>query len=265
MMDKNEKIKYLEDLIKEGKGIKIIYNSPELTTWGEVVRVALQNIFPKNDYAERFYSDLNQNFVGSFSMYDSKEVRQHKYDQFRLKCFDKAIAFLKSKIRELQDWPEDELAIANKKNASVSEILLIIDRFDLVTKQLRQRHDDRCTLDVEDEYDVQDLFHALLKLYFDDIRAEEWTPSYAGSSSRIDFFIPELELAIEIKKTRKGLGNKEAKEQLAIDKDHYRCKESIKHLICFVYDPDGRIQNPRGFEKDLAQKGPLKTDVYVRP
>ena len=25
------------------------------------------------------------------------------------------------------------------------------------------------------------------------------------------------------------------------------------------------IQNPRGFEKDLAQEGPLKTDVYVRP
>lgn len=265
MMNKDEKINYLEDLIKEGENIKITYDSPVLITWGENVRVALQNIFPKNDYAERFYSGLNQNFVGSFSMYDSKEVRQHKYDQFRLKCFDKAIAFLKSKIRELQDWPEYELAIANKKNASVSEILLIIDRFDLVTKQLRQRHDDRCTLDVEDEYDVQDLFYALLKLYFDDIRAEEWTPSYAGSSSRIDFFIPELELAIEIKKTRKGLGNKEAKEQLAIDKDHYRCKENIKHLICFVYDPDGRIQNPRGFEKDLAQDGPLKTDVYVRP
>ena len=61
------------------------------------------------------------------------------------------------------------------------------------------------------------------------------------------------------------LCSKEAKEQLAIDKDHYRCKDNIKHLICFVYDPEGRIQNPRGFEKDLAQEGPLKTDIYVRP
>ena len=265
MMDKNEKIKYLEDLIKEGEGIKIIYNSPELTTWGEVVRVALVKIFPEKDYAERFYSALNQNFTGSISRHDTQANIEFKYNKFRRYCFDKATAFLKSKIRELQDWSEDELAIENKKNASVSEILLIIDRFDLVTKQLRQRHDSRETLDISDEYDVQDLFHALLKLYFDDIRAEEWTPSYAGSSSRIDFFIPELELAIEIKKTRKGLGNKEAKEQLAIDKDHYRCKENIKHLICFVFDPDGRIQNPRGFEKDLAQEGPLKTDVYVRP
>ena len=265
MMDKNEKIKYLEDRIKEGEGIKIIYNSPELTTWGEVVRVALINIFPSKNYAERFYSALNQNFTGSISRHDTQANIEFKYNKFRRYCFDKATAFLKSKIRELQDWPEDELAIANEKSVSISEILLIIDRFDLITKQLRQRHDSRETLDISDEYDVQDLFHALLKLYLDDIRAEEWTPSYAGSSSRIDFFIPELELAIEIKKTRKGLGNKEAKEQLAIDKDHYRCKESIKHLICFVYDPDGRIQNPRGFEKGLAQEGPLKTDVYVRP
>ena len=229
------------------------------------MRVALKKIFPSKNYAERFYSALNQNFTGSISRHDTQANIEFKYNKFRRYCFDKATAFLKSKIRELQDWPEDELAIANEKSVSISEILLIIDRFDLVTKQLRQRHNSRETLDISDEYDVQDLLHALLKLYFDDIRAEEWTPSYAGSSSRIDFFIPELELAIEIKKTRKGLGNKEAKEQLAIDKDHYRCKESIKHLICFVYDPDGRIQNPRGFEKDLAQKGPLKTDVYVRP
>ena len=179
---------------------------------------------------------------------------------------DTSVPFLKSLIDEIENfWVEDTVSDNSTNSTENNKIILIIDRFHLITKQLRQRHDDRCTLDVEDEYDVQDLFHALLKLYFDDIRAEEWTPSYAGSSSRIDFFIPELELAIEIKMTRKGLGNKEAGMQLAVDKDYYRSHSTVKHLICFVYDPDGRIQNPRGFEKDLAQEGPLKTDVYVRP
>lgn len=42
---------------------------------------------------------------------------------------------------------------------------------------------------LEDEYDVQDLPHALLLLYFDDVRAEEWTPSYAGKSARMDFLL----------------------------------------------------------------------------
>jgi hypothetical protein len=49
------------------------------------------------------------------------------------------------------------------------------------------RHDGRPTLGVGDEYDVQDLLHALLRLFFDDIRPEERTPSYAGESTRMDF------------------------------------------------------------------------------
>jgi hypothetical protein len=54
----------------------------------------------------------------------------------------------------------------------------------------------------DDEYDVQDIFHALLRLFVDDIREEEWTPSYAGGASRMDFLLPELETVVEIKKTR---------------------------------------------------------------
>ena len=45
---------------------------------------------------------------------------------------------------------------------------------------------------MEDEYDVQDLFHALLTIYFEDIRKEEWSPSYAGGASRMDFLLPDL-------------------------------------------------------------------------
>ena len=70
---------------------------------------------------------------------------------------------------------------------------LIFQRFHKVARQVRSRHDQRDTLSISDEYDVQDLLHALLSIYFDDIRAEEWTPSYAGSSSRMDFLLkPEL-------------------------------------------------------------------------
>lgn len=56
----------------------------------------------------------------------------------------------------------------------------ICSRFHLIARQLKSRYSDRETLVVEDEYDTQYLLHALLHIYFDDIRAEEWTPSYAG-------------------------------------------------------------------------------------
>jgi len=65
----------------------------------------------------------------------------------------------------------------------------ICNRFHLVARQMRARHDNRETLHVADEYDVQDLLHALLRLYFEDIRPEEYTPSYAGGSSRMDFLL----------------------------------------------------------------------------
>ncbi|GLR97208.1 hypothetical protein GCM10007858_48480 [Bradyrhizobium liaoningense] len=70
----------------------------------------------------------------------------------------------------------------------------VAERLHAVIRQLRERREERPTLEVEDEYDVQDLFHALLIIYFDDIRKEEWSPSYAGGASRMDFLLPEVEL-----------------------------------------------------------------------
>ncbi|KKM18019.1 hypothetical protein LCGC14_1669940, partial [marine sediment metagenome] len=85
---------------------------------------------------------------------------------------------------------------------------VIVDRFHILARQIRQRHNSRNTLEIEDEYDVQDLFHSLLSLFYDDIRDEEWTPSYAGGASRVDFLLPEIETVVEVKKTRATLSTK---------------------------------------------------------
>jgi hypothetical protein len=71
-------------------------------------------------------------------------------------------------------------------------IELLCSRFHEVAKQLRIRYDGRYTLKVDDEYDVQDLMHALLRIFFDDVRPEEWTPSYAGKGARMDFSLPDI-------------------------------------------------------------------------
>ncbi len=142
----------------------------------------------------------------------------------------------------------------------------ICDRFHLVARQLKGRHDNRQTLLVEDEYDVQDLLHALLTLYFDDIRPEEWTPSYAGGCSRMDFLLKQEQIVIEVKKTRKALGAKEVGEQLIIDIDKYKEHPDCKTLLCFVYDPEGWIANPRGIENDLNRDdGELTVKVLITP
>lgn len=135
----------------------------------------------------------------------------------------------------------------------ISNVLGICKKFHVVARQLRNRRNNRTTLEIEDEYDVQDLLHSLLKIYFDDIRPEEWVPSYAGSSSRIDFLLKKEKIVIEVKKTRKNLIDKEIGEELLIDIAKYKQHSDCKALICFIYDPEGRIGNPRGLENDLNQ------------
>lgn len=60
-------------------------------------------------------------------------------------------------------------------------------------------------------------------------------------------------IVIEIKKTRKGLQDKQVGEQLIVDIDRYKSHPDCKNLLCFVYDPDERITNPRGIENDLTK------------
>lgn len=143
----------------------------------------------------------------------------------------------------------------------------IFNRFHQVARQFRNRYDSRETIDVKDEYDVQDLIHALLKIYFDDIRPEEWTPSYAGGSSRMDFLLKDEHLVVEVKKTRDSIRDKQIGEQLILDITKYRAHPDCKTLVCFVYDPEGLVSNPTGLENDLYKLSidELKVSVYVAP
>lgn len=145
-------------------------------------------------------------------------------------------------------------------------IRVLCSRFHEVAKQLQVRHAGRNTLAVADEYDVQDLTHALLRIFFDDIRDEEWTPSYAGGAARMDFLLPEVRTVLEMKMARKGLGAKEIGEQLIVDIAKYREHPKCKRLICLVYDPNGFVANPRGIERDLSGKhGELDVLVLIIP
>lgn len=142
----------------------------------------------------------------------------------------------------------------------------IFNRFNSISRQLRRRYFGRPTLLISDEYDVQDLLHALLVEHFDDVRPEEWTPSYAGGCNRMDFLLKDEEIAIEVKMTRCGLRDKEIGDQLLIDIAKYEEHPNCKQLYCFVYDPQGLTNNPRGLEKDLAKKSDrIGVHIFIRP
>ena len=159
-----------------------------------------------------------------------------------------------------------EQAIGNVEINHLQLVEQICSRFHLVAKQLKSRYSDRETLIVNDEYDAQDLLHALLHIYFDDIRPEEWTPSYAGGCSRVDFLLKQEQIIIEVKKTRKSLKEKDIGDQLIIDSQKYRAHPDCKKLLCFVYDLEGWISNPRGLENDLNSiEDDFETKVLIVP
>jgi hypothetical protein len=109
----------------------------------------------------------------------------------------------------------------------------------------------RPTLEITDEYDVQDLLHSLLLIDFSDVRSEEWTPSFAGATKRTDFLLHDEEIVIEVKKTRSGLPQRVVSDELTIDIAAYQTHPRAKHLVCVVWDIDRILKNPIALKKDL--------------
>lgn len=170
-------------------------------------------------------------------------------------------------VKRLLRQLEIKLSIEDYSVEKTDFIVQMIERFHITARQILNRHAGRPTLEISDEYDVQDLMHGLLKLQFDDVRAEEYTPSYAGSSTRMDFLLKKEKIVIEVKKTRDSLKDKEIGEQLILDAQHYKSHPDCKKLICFVYDPDSRVKNPRGLENDLKSlsSDTMIVEIYIRP
>lgn len=151
-----------------------------------------------------------------------------------------------------------------KEPTQVLEYLFL--SFHAVVKQLQLRQRNREPFGVDDEYDVQDLLHALLRMYFEDVRDEEYCPSYAGTKPRIDFFLRREKIAIEAKMASKTHRKKKIREELVLDKEYYKKKEGCSILYCLVYDPQEIITNPRGFEDDLYEYSEqFETRVFIVP
>jgi len=222
--------------------------SQDFKKWKRDTEIIIEKIFGNNTRHLKDFDNIRYSLMAF-----SSGTPDYKFQESFVRGMESSKSILKSMIDEIIEFSDSDDENGTIEVSPLTTIERICNRFHLVANQLRARYNNRETLEVEDEYDVQDLFHALLKLEFDDIRAEEWTPSYAGKASRVDFLLKEEEIIIEIKKTRKGLAGKEVGDQLLIDIQRYQAHPDCKYLVCFVYDPEGRIPNPKGIENDLTK------------
>ena len=249
---KEQMLEMLKSLLSESDNVKSTIRSNEFGTWISC------GVF-EGWRTKILYSLQNSNLEASetinvISKLPPKEVE--------------SIESVEVQLITLIDLLENDyiqLSNGETKNKSQQELNLLFERFFKVARQLRNRHDSRDTISISDEYDVQDLLHALLLIFFDDVRPEEWTPSYAGGALRMDFLLKEIDTVIEVKKTRPSMSSKDLGEQLIIDIEKYQTHPNCKQLCCFVYDPEGILGNPIGIKNDLesAHEGFLK--VYIKP
>ncbi len=162
--------------------------------------------------------------------------------------------------------PKVQESKGHLENGTLDILRRVCARFHLVARQLRLRKEYRPTLEINDEYDLQDLFYALLRLQFDEVGTEDWSPTYANGMRRTSYLLDWDKTAVVVKQTRSGLTTKDLAEQVAADKAHYAARPNGATLVCFIYDPEGRVGNPRGLEADLTStEGPYRVEVIVAP
>lgn len=234
--------------------------SEQFKKWYRDTEIVIEHIFGADTRHLKDFQSIPWRPMGIVNLSNPGPAWDRAFESGR----ESARAVLNSMIDEIDEyWTGDE---ANDSTSAPARVERICSRFHIVARQLRDRHDHRPTIDINDEYDVQDLLHALLRIDFDDVRPEEWTPSYAGKSARVDFLLKEHSLVVEVKRTRRGLGIKDIGDQLIIDIARYRQMGECRRLICFVYDPEGLIGNPASLATDLSgDHGDLNVQVIVAP
>ncbi len=148
-------------------------------------------------------------------------------------------------------------------NDALHDLERMLKNFHKAAIKLRERRDKRSIIEVNDEYDVQDILHSYLQLNFEDVRREDFNMSNAGSNTKIDFILKNENIGIEVKMASDKLKDKELGEQLLIDIGKYKSHGNCKTLVIFIYDKADFISNKAALIRDLERQKTSEMDIIV--
>lgn len=174
---------------------------------------------------------------------------------------------LKSRINKLIIETEyDDESHQSKRTIDKIQVLEnILEKFPRVVRQLKERRKEkdipRPTLEVKDEYDVQDLLCSLLKINFEIVKKEIGTEHHAGGTARMDLVLDDEEIIIEVKMVRKDHTLKKLADELIVDIERYLEKYSCKFLYFFIYDPTNILPNLQELVNDINR---TKNDTIIK-
>lgn len=263
----------VEERIQLGLNIcerQIISEAEKNTMWAdfidwnnlneELIRQAFDK--PKNIYVEEYKYKPGIS-LDVFDRNPRKKTFQEEVEEDK-----SAIKFQVRKLRWFYEKIDllnsvDKLKTTDTSKNNISYLILLLNRFHKVAQAIRERHNGRETILIQDEYDVQDLLYGLLQIYFDDIRKEDSSPSHAGANSRLDFVLKKEKIIIEVKMTNENLTINKLGQDLLVDIGRYKEYPDCNDLVIFIYDKQDHIRNKAGFTNDLQKQSTMKLKVTV--
>ncbi|AZB34251.1 PD-(D/E)XK nuclease domain-containing protein [Chryseobacterium bernardetii] len=105
----------------------------------------------------------------------------------------------------------------------------------------------RAVISINDEYDVQDLLYIPLKSIFPEIKYEDDIGNYGGSAKRLDFYLREEGIIIEVKHINIA-DDKKYTKQMKEDLQSYHVVNKLNDIIFFIYAPNA-IQDINNFNE----------------
>lgn len=159
-------------------------------------------------------------------------------------------------LAELQShFSKQAVTKTTYKNLPAKDLIIeILENFENSVKKitdvsLRYGKDkqNRNLIAINDEYDVQDLLYFSLKSVFPEIKYEDDTSNYGGSAKRLDFYLKEEGIIIEVKHIDKA-DDKKYTKQMKEDLQSYHVVNILNDIIFFIYAPNA-IQDINNFNE----------------
>lgn len=148
-------------------------------------------------------------------------------------------------------YPASRLA----RKSALDGVLAVADSFKASAGVLKKRHGNRPPFEITDEYDVQDLFFALVLPIVPDIVAEDPTSKVANKSSRLDFTSKSTGIGIELKHVKSKADASRVRNEILVDEATYQEHPYVEMVVVFVHDPDEHISTSirTTFQADLSK------------
>lgn len=150
---------------------------------------------------------------------------------------------------------------------NINTVQNLLTNFHKIVTKLGERRENRSTLQITDEYDVQDLLYALFQINFLDVRKEEYNINNVGRNSRIDFVLRNEDIVVEVKWVSKDYRDAQIGDDLLKDIGRYKSHPNCKTLVIFIYDKDYYLLNRHGLISDLEKQSTpeVRVRAFISP